>query len=96
MVGKYTCITFCLIEKQSIFYFFKVQSSNIADILFCEDVVSLTDIHVVNTRKKFLICNFTDMNVLFENKAVPWSLGGGRHSELKIAGLADVLTLSNG
>lgn len=36
------------------------------------------------------------MNVLFENKAVPWHLGGGRHSELKIAGLADVLTLSNG
>lgn len=36
------------------------------------------------------------MNVLFENKAVPWNLGGGRHSELKIAGLADVLTLSNG
>lgn len=56
MVGKYTCITFCLIEKQSIFYgnpfFFK--RLNIADILFCEDVVSLTDIHDVNTRKKFL------------------------------------------
>lgn len=56
MVGKYTCINFCLIEKQSIFYgnpfFFK--RLNIADILFCEDVVSLTDIHDVNTRKKFL------------------------------------------
>lgn len=71
-------------------------SLNISDILFCEDVVSLTDIHVVNTRKKNLFVNFTDMNVLFENKAVPWNLGGGRHSELKIAGLADVLTLSNG
>lgn len=52
MVGKYTCITFCLIEKQSIFYFF--ESLNISDILFCEDVISLTDIHDVNTRKKFL------------------------------------------
>lgn len=57
MVGKYTCITFCLIEKQSIFYgnpFFFFKRLNIADILFCEDVVSLTDIHDVNTRKKFL------------------------------------------
>lgn len=76
--------------------FFFLKRLNIADILFCEDVVSLTDIHVVNTRKKNLFVNFTDMNVLFENKAVPWNLGGGRHSELKIAGLADVLTLSNG
>lgn len=52
MVGKYTCITFCWIEKQSIFYFF--QSLNISDILFCEDVVGLKDIHDVNTRKKIL------------------------------------------
>lgn len=54
MVGKYTCITFCLIEKQSIFYGnpFFIKRLNIADILFCEDVVSLTDIHDVNTRKK--------------------------------------------
>lgn len=35
-----------------ILFFFK--RLNIADILFCEDVVSLTDIHDVNTRKKIL------------------------------------------
>lgn len=35
-----------------ILFFFK--RLNIADILFCEDVVSLTDIHDVNTRKKNL------------------------------------------
>lgn len=33
-----------------ILFFFK--RLNIVDILFCEDVVSLTDIHDVNTRKK--------------------------------------------
>lgn len=33
---------------------FFLKRLNIADILFCEDVVSLTDIHDVNTRKKIL------------------------------------------
>lgn len=46
--------------------------------------------------KNFFICNFIDMNVLFENKVVFWNFGGGRYLELKIVGFVDVLIFFNG